>query len=163
MPVLITAGLFPEAYRLQRVLSAQDVFFADERELPFMPGIKSIVLPSHTSPSFTHEILKACLDNNIDRIYPLKRGEILELSHARQLFNEYGIDLLIPSDDWLENNLGDMPLRHPNMLVIKNGKFLAGDLPAGGFSALKETGIFTWATIDGKTEYCLYLVEDARI
>ena len=53
MPVLITAGCYPEAYRLQRVLSLQDVFFADDQELPFMPGIQSmfchLVLPQALS------------------------------------------------------------------------------------------------------------------
>ncbi len=161
MPVLITAGLYPEAYRLQRVLSVQDVFFSDDQELPFMPGIKSVVLPSCTSPSFVHEILKACLDNAIGMIYPLKRGEIVELSHARQLFNEYNIDLMIPSDEWLRNNLSNLPLRHPSIAVLKDDELLAGSLPKSQFTALRETGVFTWATIHGKTEYSLYILNDA--
>lgn len=161
MPVLITAGLYPEAYRLQRVLSLQDVFFCDEKELPRIPGIKSMVLPSYTSPSFAHELLKGCLDNAIDMIYPLKRGEILELSHARQLFLEYNIGLMIPSDKWLKYDLSDKSLMHSTIAVLKNGELLAGHLPGSPFEPVVETGIFTWASLNGKMEYCLYLAEDA--
>ncbi|MHB1179113.1 MAG: hypothetical protein ACYCZO_12375 [Daejeonella sp.] len=157
MPGLITAGLYPEAYRLQRILSFEDVFFADEKELPLMRGIKSMVLPSYTSPSFAHEILKACLDNDINMIYPLKQGEIVELSRTRQLFTEYNIGLMIPSDDWLKNNLTNPSFRHSNIAVLQNGELLAGSLPESQFISLKETGIFTWAAICGKIEYCLYL------
>ncbi|MEJ7780251.1 MAG: hypothetical protein WKF68_11750 [Daejeonella sp.] len=158
MPVLITAGLDPEAYRLQRILSVQDVFFADEKELPLMPGIKSMVLPSYTSPSFAHEVLKTCLDNSIDMIYPLKRGEILELSHARQLFAEYDISLMIPSDEWLKNKLPDLLPGRSYIAVMKNGELLAGHLPENQLISLNETGVFTWATIDGKIEYSLLLL-----
>lgn len=163
MPVLITAGLHPEAYRLQRIINLENVFFADETELPYIPGIRSIVLPNYRSVSFIHEILKACLDNDIYMIYPLKMGEIIELAGARLLFSEYNIRLIIPSDHWMQNNLVRTPLRHSNISVLENGELKAGNAPEIQILSSNETGIFTWENILGKIEYNLYLVRDAGI
>lgn len=163
MSVLITAGLYPEAYRLQRIINLEDVFFADETELPYIPGIKSFVLPHYHSISFIHEILKTCLDNDIYMIYPLKMGEIVELSGARLLFTEYNIKVMIPSDNWLQNNLVHAPLKHSNICVLENGELKAGNYPKIQSFFKKETGVFTWEYKEGKVGYNLYLVEDAGI
>ena len=160
MSVLITAGLHPEAHRLQRIINLKDVFFTDETELPHIPGIRSFVLPDYRSVSFIHEILKACLDNDIYMIYPLKMGEIDELSRARLLFSEYNIKLLIPSDNWLQNNLFHIPLRHSNICVLENGEFKAGNYPKIQSFFSNETGIFTWENNEGNIEYNLYLARD---
>ena len=163
MSVLITAGLHQEAYRLQRIINLQDVFFADETELPYIPGIKSFVLPHYHSVSFIHEILKACLDNDIYMIYPLKMGEIVELSGARLLFSEYNIKVMIPSDNWLQNNLVHTPLKHSNICVLEKGQLKAGNYPKIQSFFKKETGVFTWENKEGKVECNLYLVRVAGI
>lgn len=157
MPVLISCGLSPEAYRLQRILNTEDVVFADETELPFFSNRLSLVLPAHTSSSFVHEMLKSCLDHQISHVYPLKWGEILELSKARDLFYEYGVVLMIPSEHWIKGINHQSSEKAENITVIENGKVLAGNSPTDN-ALNNETGVFTWATLDQNLEYSLYLV-----
>jgi len=158
MPVLITGGLSPEAYRLQRILKMQDVVFADETELPLFSNTKSVVLPAYTSSSFVHEMLKTCLDQDINRVYPLKWGEIIELSKARELFSEYGVILMIPSENWLKNKNGLNLIKGENLTVIEQGKTLAGSVVTDNDLLYNETGVYTWATMGQKTEYSIYVI-----
>lgn len=163
MPVLITAGLSPEAHRLKRTLNISDVVFADESLLPHIPGSQSAIIPSSASASFVHEVLKTCLDLSITKVYPLKRGEVIELSKARSLFLEYDITLIIPSDDWLKKNMHIIKSSADNIIVMENGELTAGAAIPDSIFIKKETGIFVWATKRQKTEYCLYLIDDAGI
>ena len=157
MSVLITGGLSPEAYRLQRILNIQDVVFADATELPLFSNTKSVVLPAHTSSSFVHEMLKSCLDHEISHVYPLNWGEIIELSKARDLFSEYGVVLMIPSDNWLKSGKAQISEKGENITIVEQGKVLAGlVLIDNGLN--NETGVFSWATRGQKTEYSLYLI-----
>ena len=101
MAILITAASFAVAYKLERFLNESEVYFAEQIEMPAIPGKKFIRIPDASSPIFTSELLKLCLDNQIVKIFPLKKSEIEELSEANQLFNEYGINIIIPSDEWI--------------------------------------------------------------
>jgi hypothetical protein len=101
MAILITAASFAVAYKLERFLNEPEVYFAEQTEMPAIPGKKFIRIPDASSPIFTSEILKICLDNQIVKVFPLKRSEIKELSKANQLFSEYGISIIIPSDEWI--------------------------------------------------------------
>ncbi len=158
MPVLITAGLSPEAYRLQRILNAKDVVFADASQLPQIPGTRSVVLPAADSPSFVHEALKACLDLDITTVYPLKRAEVVELAKARELFFEYNISLMIPSDNWLQDTNSPKTGKAEQVSVLENGSLIAGDSLPEDSSITDETGVFCWASHGQRTEYSLYLV-----
>ena len=158
MKILITGGLSPEAYRLQRILNIQDAVFADGTELPLFSSIKSVVLPAYSSASFVHEMLKSCLDLGISHVYPLKFGEVIELSKARELFSEYGVSLMIPSDIWLESNKNRIQVRGEFVTVLEQGKVLAGRTSIEDVLLNNETGVFTLATCGSKTEYCLYLI-----
>lgn len=157
MPVLISGGLSPEAYRLQRILNRVDVVFADETELPLFSKRLSLVLPAYRSTSFVHEMLKSCLDHGITHVYPLKRGEVVELSKARDLFSEYRVVLMIPSDNWLKNEQ-HVSAKGENITILEHGNFLAGEALIESDLLKNETGVFSWATGGQKTEYSLYLV-----
>jgi hypothetical protein len=157
MPALITAGLSQQAYRLQRILNSQDVIYADISALPFIPGRRGLIIPSYHSMSFTHEILKICLDHRIDRVFPLVYGEITELSKARLLFSEYNISLVIPSNRWLENNPSTSVSHISEMAVLENGSLIAGTLPPEPGLESEETGVFCWATYGREIQYSLYL------
>lgn len=162
MPVLITAGLSPEAHRLKRILNIDEVVFSDESPLPEIPGSAGLVI-SGSSSSFVHEILKACLDRHISRVYPLKMTEIVELSKARALFAEYNVSLIIPSEEWLQTNDQKLRGRADHITVLENGTLIAGDILPENFSINSDTGIFTWATNGQNLEYSLYLVDDAGV
>jgi hypothetical protein len=102
MAILITAASFSIAYKLERSLNESEVYFAEQIEMPAIPGKKFIRIPEVSSPVFTSEILKICLDYQIVKIFPLKEAEIKELSKADQLFKEYGINIIIPSNEWIQ-------------------------------------------------------------
>ena len=157
MPVLVTAGLSPEAYRLQRILDFKDVVFSDESALPQIPNSRSIVLPPHTSSSFVHEMLKSCLDLGITRVYPLNLGEVMELAKARTLFSEYDIFLIIPSDLWLQINIRPNSWKGENVTVLEHGVVVAGSSLTDNYLLNNETGVFKWATLGPKKECTLYL------
>lgn len=157
MPVLITAGLSPEAYRLQRILDIKDVVFADVSTIPKIPNSLSIVLPPHTSSSFVHEMLKSCLDLGITRVYPLNLGEVIELSKARTLFSEYNIFLIIPSEFWIQDNFRQNNLRGDHVSVLEHGLVVAGNTLTDNYALNNETGVFKWETLGPKKEYSLYL------
>ncbi|SKB33559.1 ATP-grasp domain-containing protein [Daejeonella lutea] len=178
MPVLITAGLSPESYRLERILGeartekretrsgerdAQPVVFADVSELPQLPGKTSLVIPHYDSPSFVHETLKACLDLGITKVYPLRIGEIRELAKARDLFDEYQIRLMIPSNEWLDKKANKVAQKAGEISVLDGGMLVAGVAVGNDMQLKNETGVFSRATKEQKTEYSLYLVNDAGI
>lgn len=94
MAVLITSAAEAAAYRLERILGKSDIIFADQQPLPSLPGKIFIQIPDPSFSSFTHEILKICLDLHVNEIYPLKESEFCELSIASQLFGEYGIKIM---------------------------------------------------------------------
>ena len=85
MAILITAAAHALAYRLARILNNSEVFFGDQNDLPAILGKKFIRIPPASSNSFSHEILKTCLDLDITSIYPLYRDEINELSSTTMI------------------------------------------------------------------------------
>lgn len=99
MNILITAAAAAQAYQLQRLLNTDDsIYLADYEELPqvTLKDKKFLKIPSGNSPSFAHLLLTICLDNNIEKVYPLRTSEVIALAEARQLFDEYGIKLMVP-------------------------------------------------------------------
>ncbi len=99
MNILITAALSAQAYRLSRFLdSDNNIFLGDSGDLPLIGfiGKSFIKIPDADSASFSHLLLAQCLDLNIRIVYPLKRAEVLSLSEARLLFDEYGIKIMVP-------------------------------------------------------------------
>jgi hypothetical protein len=73
MAILITAASFALAYKLERFLNESEVYFAEQIEMPAIPGKKFIRIPDASSPIFTSEMLKICLDNQIVKIFRSKR------------------------------------------------------------------------------------------
>jgi len=158
MAVLITAAANSAAFRLERILDTPEVYFADQSSLPSIPGKKFLKIPAASSNSFTHEVLKICLDHHINEIYPLKRDEMTELSSSRQLFEEFGINLIVPSEKWTENKLNVSSSRSSDMIILVNGRIRAGKLPAGfSLPENEEFGVFEWVMEDKEVRYSLFI------
>lgn len=103
--ILITSGLTSFAQRVAKLFPEENVFFADANSIPdfFLQKGKYATIPSSDTASFLHEVLKTCLDLSIDKLVPLGESELIALAKSRALFEEYGIILLIPSLERLEN------------------------------------------------------------
>jgi hypothetical protein len=145
MSVLITAAADSEAFRLARILNKEEICFASDIDMPVIHGKRFLKIPAANSPSFTHEVLKICLDHNIKEIYPLLKDEIIELSESRQLFIEFDIKLVIPSIKWIETRLNDLPFHSSNLFVLIDGKVCSGVIPPDKTILFnEENGVFQW-------------------
>ena len=94
MKVLITSATLATAHKLKNRLNNDVVLLGDHADLPeFM--LKSIVkLPNPATDTYTHEMLKICLDNDIETLYPLTNDEMSVLLISEQLFKEYNIKII---------------------------------------------------------------------
>lgn len=52
--------------------------------------------PSEKSISFAHELLSFCLDQNIQKVYAVRDGELLPLMESKILYAEFGIGIELP-------------------------------------------------------------------
>lgn len=101
MYTLITAANSSQAYKLKSMLNAEHVLLGDYLELPDLL-VKSgnvIRLPNPETTTYTHEMLKLCLDKGINTVCPLREDEKLLLLDAEQLFHEYGISIKVINDE----------------------------------------------------------------
>jgi hypothetical protein len=95
MYTLITAATSAEAQRLKNQLGAENILLGDYQDLPafMLKGTNMLKLPDPASTAYAHEMLTLCLDKNIKLVYALREQEQLLLNEAKQLFEEYGIEV----------------------------------------------------------------------
>ena len=108
MTILITAASTSYPYKLEKELGESSIVFADSVELPeiMLKNKKFIKIPPASSDSFAHSMLSICLDNNIDKVFPMRQAELKALAESRQLFDEYGIKVMVPRKEHIESLLG---------------------------------------------------------
>src|SRR5690554_4317281 len=96
--LLITQGLSPFAQRVSKCFEDTKVIFASGDPIPevLLKNGKYRQIPAVTHPSFVHELLKCALDVQATQVLPLGREEVFALSSVRPLFDEYGVQLLVP-------------------------------------------------------------------
>jgi len=94
--VLITAANSAEAYRLKNKLSRDEVILGDYLELPafMLRSANMVQLPHPDSTAYAHQMLTLCLDKQIDKLYAIREEEAVLLNEAKQLFSEYGIEIV---------------------------------------------------------------------
>ena len=97
MYTLITAATSSQAYQLKSQLNSDHVLLGDFHELPviLIQSGKVLALPNPNEAAYTHQMLALCLDQDIHIVYPLRYEEKQLLLNAKQLFNEYDIQILI--------------------------------------------------------------------
>jgi hypothetical protein len=161
MSVLITAASHAEAYKLERLLQLPDVTFADHQQMPPLSysGKNFIRIPKGSSPSYAHEILNLALNAGITRIFPLYANEILPLAESRELFEEYGIIVMVPSVLWLKSPKHEHSVSGANLLVIEKGKVLAGKYPREiSFPEENFSGVFYVDSDENHVNFKLFAV-----
>lgn len=157
MSALITAASDSSAFRLARLLNEKDLLFGSIEEIPNFGDTKFIKIPSIKSPSFAHELLKICLDNKINEVYPLFLDEIIELSTSRILFEEFNIKIIIPSVNYINLGLLNYSVSFANLFVLKDGLIVAGKTsPDNSLPFQEENGVFMWEIIDDQVKFCLF-------
>ncbi len=134
MNILITAALSARSHQIQRLLDTDQhqVLLADSGDIPnfMLRAGKILRIPAGDSPVFAHELLKLCMDLQISLVIPVRSKELLPLAKARTLFDEYGIELMVPAIEETENmsvnsssaamelRYADQQLQHPDRGVL---------------------------------------------
>lgn len=100
MYTLITGAASAEAYRLKSALNREEVILGDYLELPevLIQSGKVIALPNPKNTAYTHQVLALCLDWNINSVFVLRAEEKELLLQAKQLFEEYNIQIEAADD-----------------------------------------------------------------
>ena len=147
MNILITAAVTAQAYQLKRILEYSDtVFLGDSVDLPNLGGdTRFVKIPVSDSSSFAHLLLTLCLDLQIEKVYPLRKNELIALAEARQLFDEYGIIVMVPDKNFLN------PLLHKGIkgtILIQEGIATNGMPDRGVLLVDEETKQFQLFTAD---------------
>lgn len=121
--LLITGGTTSYAFRIMNLLSDKFIIsLGTADDIPSVMNKHFIKLPSSTINSFVHEVLKIALENNITYILPIEEKEITLLSQSLSLFEEYGIQILIPNVDEIRNlNLTSAPHKNSRLTVLIGG------------------------------------------
>lgn len=103
--ILITSGISAFTQRVAELFPENNIFFADSNPIPsvLLSSGKYLTIPSPEKASFIHEVLKLCLDLSILKLLPLSYEELMPLAKNRLLFEEYGISILVPDLESLEN------------------------------------------------------------
>ena len=146
MKILITAAVTAQAYKLRSLLSSETtLIFADQGDVPVLPGREHLFLtiPSADSTSFAHEMLTLCLDHQIDYVYPLRRAEVIALAEAKQLFEEYGIKVVVPGKSENVSFESSLPANGKILIVYQKENMLVdvageGDLGTGIYVAVPD-------------------------
>ena len=113
--LLITFGTRPLAQRISKMLQDKfEILFSTSEEVPSFLASNYLKIPTGVNPTYAHEILKLSLDRQVDHVLPLGLSEIQTISEAKILFEEYGIQLLCPDRETLEEVF---VLENPNSSV----------------------------------------------
>lgn len=159
MSALITSASDSAAFRIARLLNDKNLVFGSIEKMPDITGSKFIRIPPANSPSFTHELLKICIDHQIHGIFPLMKDEIIELSSSRVLFEEFDIKIIIPSIKFIHLNFLSPLTKLSKLAIMVNGVFIAGDIPSSNILPIQEeNGIFQWDIINDKVITSLFFI-----
>ncbi len=154
--VLITQGTRPFAQRVAKLLSAQRVvWFGAADEIPdvLLRMDSYLKIPRADAQAFAHEILKICLDHEIEILIPLGEHELYPMAEARQLFSEYGIAIWVPGVAQLAELpvIGNPPRQFP-LMVLCHGTVVVGAHGGERYGAL--SGVFTQSDSGGELALC---------
>ncbi|MCL7988136.1 hypothetical protein M8998_09330 [Sphingobacterium sp. lm-10] len=140
--ILLTYGTRPIAQRIAKALSPHhSIVLASNEEIPTVLSNTYKSIPNPANPVFAHEILKLCLDKNIDLVLPLGVAEIEVLSASIILFEEYGITILRPSISAQQKIAQHIPSDTP-LLIAHGGHSLLDKTPT---PEMVQNGVYALA------------------
>ena len=93
---LITCGNQPGVYFLEKWLPDFDFIYGDASFIAVIPVNQQLLLPSTHHPSYIHELLTICIDQQINALFPMASREQELLAEAAELFTEFDIQLFLP-------------------------------------------------------------------
>ncbi|WP_316832017.1 hypothetical protein [Pedobacter aquatilis] len=145
MKILITGGNNSKAFKLLKAFPGHFILFADYGDVPAMVTNNYALssLGELNKDSIAHILLNFCITEAIDSIIPLHDFEVEAIAKSAVLFSEYGIDVLLPSQDNLNDFLSGIKASGTDLNVFVKGDciYSSGNRPD---AKLSETlnGVF---------------------
>lgn len=98
MKILITGGKSLQALKVQRSFINEEVVLGDYGEAPHFPSSKYcfISLGERNDDIVAHNLLTIALDQGVDALMPLYEFEFDQVVKSIILFEEFGIEVLMP-------------------------------------------------------------------
>ena len=151
--LLITSGTSSLAQRVGNILQERfKLFFATSDAVPQFLENRFRKIPKGPDPTFAHELLTFCLDHQINLLLPLELSEIQSLSEAKKLFEEYGIQVLCPDREELEELLVlQRPPSGTDLCLVADGVSLIGE----PIDAVGSDGLFAVAVSGDDSALCV--------
>ena len=151
--VLITFGSSSLAQRVGHQLQpCYNVIYATCEPVPSFMEHRFSRIPTAAEASYAHQLLAFCLDHPVDYLLPLGWTEIQSLAEAKQLFEEYGIQVCCPDREDLEEVLLiERPPAQVDICLLLHGEVLLGNSP--GKNVL--TGLYTFSDSGGQSALCV--------
>ncbi|WP_231460104.1 MULTISPECIES: hypothetical protein [unclassified Pedobacter] len=124
MKILITGANHAKALKLLKAFPQHFALMADYGDVPGLStahyAFKS--LGQLNKDSIAHILLNFCITESIDTIIPLHGYEIEPLAKSAVLFNEYGIEVLVPDVEDLKDYLDADAKPFKNFAVFVKGE-----------------------------------------
>lgn len=154
--VLITAGMHAFAQRVAKTLPlSSKIIFGAAESIPqlLINSGKYIDIPNYKNPTFNHELLKLAISEDIQVIIPLKKEEIMQLAESKELFEEYGIKVAVPSLEALKTiDFFFNPGKEFIPKVVIKGRLLGEQQET--ISATDESGVCLFSDTGEEVLFC---------
>ncbi len=98
MKILITGGKTLTALKLIQAFANSEIILGDYGEVPLISSetYRFAGLDLWNEEIVAHHLLTKCLDLGVDALLPLYEGEVVAVVKSLLLFQEYGINVLVP-------------------------------------------------------------------
>lgn len=166
MKILITAGKSALALKIAKAFETHQVIIADYGEMPnFSSSLyKFISLGEKNEDTTAHSLLNICLNEAIDWILPLHAFEVIAMTKAKVLFNEFNIDIILPSIEEIANffNANNNLAKVVNWAAFKEGVPLFMSTPNEQLVSFAEnislSGVFCFNEVDAVANLTLITI-----
>lgn len=130
----MTGGTSAQAYKLLKAFDGAQVVLADYGDTPAFAGsnYQMISLGERNDDTIAHHLLNTCLDQQATALLPLHAFEITAVSKAMVLFEEFDIQVLLPSQIELPmyfQNEEDIPV-NCNWALFAKGELIFSPAPS---------------------------------
>lgn len=107
MKILITGGKTATSLKLTKAFDQASIILGDYGDAPSIKinAYEFASLGQWNAEVLAHNLLTKCLDHGVDVLLPLYEAEIKAVSKSLLLFEEFGLKVLLPAPDQLEELL----------------------------------------------------------
>jgi len=123
LKILITGGNHARALKLLKAFPSHFILFGDYDDVPGMStsNYAFASLGKLNTDSIAHILLNFCITESIDSIIPLNDFELEPLAKSAVLFEEYGIDVLLPRQEIIDKYMASGKQNYPEFAVYVKG------------------------------------------